>query len=283
MTHDYFEGEVRRENHRHREPPKISLPHVKSCKIKGASSLFDETVFPNLQQLQFITGNMLRNKLESRLIPVTLTELALKKVYLLQQEAPTEPHCLPNLRTLKFSYSNLDCELSRHFALPNLESLYIKEVKLWLAQGTRRFRLSPNEPFLQVGSKLELLFLEKAIADDNLVQGLQNCLRFRYLTLLQCNTDEFLPIFTTNLTYGGTFGALESFRIAESWTQEASLSYNGLIEDCAHSRPHLNISGNGLHFDDDEDDSVIKDPWLVRHIPRPIGESLSDDSMTLPL
>ncbi|PVG01810.1 hypothetical protein CPB86DRAFT_812085 [Serendipita vermifera] len=264
-----------------RLPPSIRLPNILSCRIKAPTSFLQPLVFQKLESLQFINSYALRATLDLGLIPSTLTELALKKVTIIGQgdDASTQPRCFPNLTTLKISYSGIRGLLRHHLVLPKLKNLYLKQIQQWSGTVRRKFCLS-NEPFLHESSQFELLSLQRVTLDDNLAQVLPQCSRLHYLKISHCNTDDFLPSFVTNLTYGGAFPALQILHIKNSWTTEQSLGFIGLVELCVRTRPAVEVSGNGEYFEDEERNWNPRET-LAAYQPRPVGEELSDDSMTL--
>jgi hypothetical protein len=228
------------------EPPRISLPHVKTCEVSCLPKLLCALDLCNAQTLAFEgtpTLAMLPIPVPSQLHSMRISRTCFRVLNI----STHRPQCFSALTSLEIVEVRIEGNLRQHLILPNLKNLKLHDIKFIEVQEKcedPEYRVMIQDLFLDIPT-LQSLSLYRVEVGEGLVTSLQKSPLLQHLRLECCLAEEFIVSFAERLgTNRTSFAALQSFHVFDSWPESSNVPYEEFVQYCTVERPNLQVSGD---------------------------------------
>jgi hypothetical protein len=232
----------------------VSLPCLKSLRIRGNQDLFGVFLLGNLETLDLDLVSHPRDLVLTSL-PPSLIRMTLKSVKLLRNNtSPSHISYLPNLVGLNIEDAVIQGPLHNYFKCLQLKHHHLGNIEYYSMDHESRSdsrvgaftfpkRKLPSSMWSsQDFPNLQSLSLSWMTIDQSSVNELQKRSGLQRLTLHDVATDTFFPSFIDYLENDGFLPHLSRLDISRSWPHVKVIpSRDELVKRCETRRPYLQI------------------------------------------
>jgi hypothetical protein len=168
-----------------------------------------------------------------------ITKLSLMNVVLGQK--PSQPLRFVQLEALDLQSIAFSGILGDFLTLPNLKSLRLTRVMMWLSGGNMGPVFS-DQIFLQGSPVLETMVLNRMYIGDGFIKGLKSCRLLKSLNLKKCQIECFVNPLLEYSQSSQFLPSLQTLKIIDSWSLNLGMSFEGFRSRFAAKRPSVAVS-----------------------------------------
>ncbi|PVG01807.1 hypothetical protein CPB86DRAFT_58311 [Serendipita vermifera] len=208
--------------------------------------------FRNCESLELHGQNLDEDETPVDVAPTCFPERALR-LYLWNMilvRTLIRPQTFVALRHLDLWYTNIQGRLGDYFTLPELRALSLGRVRFLSSAGgplpsVHLARLFSDNIFLQRSPKLESISLEEMSIDSSFIEGLRYCRKLNWLSLFDCDIDDFIPPLLEALENNNPLPSLDFIEIDYSWSPVLNISFEEFRERVWATKDEVGVGGNG--------------------------------------